>query len=294
MSVASRRAFWAALCAVAVAAVGLIGVASVAWAAHPEPWQMGFQPPASPVMEEIENFHDELLVIITVITAFVLGLLLYVMWRFSEKRNPTPSKTTHNTLIEIVWTVVPVLILVYIAFKSFPLLYFTDVTPEPDMTIKATGHQWFWSYEYPDNGNFTFDAYMIQDADIDTSKGQYRLLEADNQVVVPIDTTIKVLLAAEDVIHAFAMPAFGVKEDAVPGRLNETWFKATKEGVYYGQCSELCGNGHAYMPIVIKVVSKADFDTWVKEAQSKFAKVDGTPPSADVAQNEPANNEPSN
>jgi cytochrome c oxidase subunit 2 len=229
------------------------------------------------------------LVIITVITVFVLGLLLYVMWRFSEKRNPTPSKTTHNTVIEVVWTVVPVLILVYIAFKSFPLLYFTDVTPEPDMTIKAVGHQWFWSYEYPDNGNFTFDAYMIQDADIDPSKGQIRLLSADNNVVVPIDTTIKVLLAAEDVIHAFAMPAFGVKEDAVPGRLNETWFKATKEGVYYGQCSELCGNGHAYMPIVIEVVSKAKFDEWVKEAQSKFAKADGTPPAADVALNEPSN-----
>lgn len=289
MSVASRRAFWAALCAVAVVAFGLVGLVSGAWAAKPEPWQMGFQPAASPVMEEIESFHDILLVIITVITVFVLGLLLYVMWRFSEKRNPTPSKTTHNTVIEIVWTVVPVLILVYIAFKSFPLLYFTDVTPEPDMTIKAVGHQWFWSYEYPDNGNFTFDAYMIQDADIDPSKGQIRLLSADNNVVVPIDTTVKVLLAAEDVIHAFAMPAFGVKEDAVPGRLNETWFKATKEGVYYGQCSELCGNGHAYMPIVIEVVSKAKFDEWVKEAQSKFAKVDGTPPAADVALNEPSN-----
>ena len=289
MSVASRRAFWAALCAVAVVAFGLVGMASGAWAAKPEPWQMGFQPAASPVMEEIENFHDELLVIITAITAFVLGLLLYVMWRFSEKRNPNPSKTTHNTVIEIVWTVVPVLILVYIAFKSFPLLYFTDVTPEPDMTIKAVGHQWFWSYEYPDNGNFTFDAYMIADSEIDASKGQIRLLSADNNVVVPIDTTIKVLLAAEDVIHAFAMPAFGIKEDAVPGRLNETWFKATKEGVYYGQCSELCGNGHAYMPIVIEVVSKAKFDEWVKEAQSKFAKVDGTPPAADVAQNQPSN-----
>jgi cytochrome c oxidase subunit II len=289
MSVASRRAFWAALCAVAVIAFGLVGMASGTWAAKPEPWQMGFQPAASPVMEEIESFHDILLVIITVITAFVLGLLLYVMWRFSEKRNPTPSKTTHNTVIEVVWTVVPVLILVYIAFKSFPLLYFTDVTPEPDMTIKAVGHQWFWSYEYPDNGNFTFDAYMIADSEIDASKGQIRLLETDNRVVVPIDATVKVLLAAEDVIHAFAMPAFGVKEDAVPGRLNETWFKATKEGVYYGQCSELCGNGHAYMPIVIEVVSKAKFDEWVKEAQSKFAKVDGTPPAADVALNEPSN-----
>jgi cytochrome c oxidase subunit 2 len=289
MVVARRKAFWAALCAFAIAAFGLVGMASGAWAAHPEPWEMGFQEAASPVMEEIERFHDILLVIITVITVFVLGLLLYVMWRFSEKRNPTPSRTTHNTTIEVVWTVVPVLILVYIAFKSFPLLYYTDVTPEPDMTIKAIGHQWFWSYEYPDNGNFTFDAYMIPDADIDPSKGQIRLLEADNRVVVPIDTTIKVLIAAEDVLHAWAMPAFGVKEDAVPGRLNESWFKATKEGVFYGQCSELCGNGHAYMPIVVEVVSKDKFQEWVKEAQTKFAKVDGTPPSADVAQNVPTN-----
>jgi cytochrome c oxidase subunit II len=284
-----RRAFWAALCAFAVVAFGLLGTLSGAWAAKPEPWEMGFQPAASPVMEEIEHFHDILLVIITVITVFVLGLLLYVMWRFHEKRNPTPSKTTHNTTIEVVWTVVPVLVLVYIAFKSFPLLYFTDVTPEPDMTIKAIGHQWFWSYEYPDNGNFTFDAYMVPDADIDPSKGQIRLLSADNNVVVPVDTTIKVLITAEDVIHAFAMPAFGVKEDAVPGRLNESWFKATKEGVYYGQCSELCGNGHAYMPIVIQVLSKPDFENWVKDAQTKFAKVDGTPPPADVAQNQPSN-----
>jgi cytochrome c oxidase subunit 2 len=289
MVVASRKAFWAALCAAAVAVFGLVGIATGAWAAKPEPWQMGFQPPASPVMEEIEHFHDILLVIITLITAFVLALLLYVVWRFSEKRNPTPSKTTHNTLIEVVWTVVPVLILVYIAFKSFPLLYFTDVTPEPDMTIKAVGHQWFWSYEYPDNGNFTFDSRMIEDKNIDPSKGQIRLLSADNNVVVPVDTTVKVLLAADDVIHSFAMPAFGVKEDAVPGRLNETWFKATKEGLYYGQCSELCGANHAYMPIVIEVKSKADFETWVKEAQTNFAKVDGTPPATDVAQNQPSN-----
>lgn len=289
MVVARRRAFWAALCAIAVAAFGLVGTISGAWAAKPEPWQMGFQPAASPVMEEIESFHDILLVIITVITIFVLGLLLYVMWRFSEKRNPTPSKTTHNTTVEVAWTVVPVLILVYIAFKSFPLLYYTDVVPEPDMTIKAVGHQWFWSYEYPDNGNFTFDSYMIADSDIDPSKGQLRLLETDNRIVVPIDTTIKVLITAEDVIHAWAIPAFGVKEDAVPGRLNESWFKATKEGVYYGQCSELCGNGHAYMPIVVEVLSKAKFDEWVKEAQTKFAKVDGTPPSADVAQIDSSN-----
>jgi cytochrome c oxidase subunit 2 len=274
MEVAKRRAFWAALCAVMVVAFGLVGTISGAWAAKPEPWQMGFQPPASPVMEEIEHFHDILLVIITLITIFVLGLLLYVMWRFHEKRNPTPSKTTHNTTIEVLWTVVPVLILVYIAFKSFPLLYFTDVTPEPDMTIKAIGKQWFWTYEYPDNGNFTFDSYMIADADIDPSKGQIRLLSADTHLVVPVDATVKVLLSAADVIHAFAMPAFGVKEDAVPGRLNETWFKATKEGLYYGQCSELCGNGHGYMPIVIEVVSKDKFDEWVTQAQATYDKVE--------------------
>jgi cytochrome c oxidase subunit II len=293
MIVARRRAFWAALCVVAV--LGLLGTVSGAWAAKPEPWQMGFQPPASPVMEDIENFHDILLIIITAITVFVLGLLLYVMWRFHEKRNPVPSKTTHNTTIEVLWTVVPVLILVFIAFKSFPLLYFTDVTPEPeqtpepDMTIKAVGHQWFWSYEYPDNGNFTFDSYMIEDKDIDPSKGQIRLLSVDNPIKVPVNTNVRVQLAADDVIHAFAVPAFGVKEDAVPGRLNETWFRATKVGVYYGQCSELCGNGHAYMPIAVDVVSQEDFDKWVVESQANFPKVGSTAPATDVAQNSTAN-----
>ena len=284
MAVAKRRAFWAALCAVMVVAFGLVGTISGAWAAKPEPWQMGFQPAASPVQEEIEHFHDILLVIITVITIFVLGLLLYVMWRFHEKRNPTPSKSpcgrppTSSTrsachlLDETDGP--PAQLLVQIDFQSFPQLYFTDVTPEPDMTIKAIGKQWFWTYEYPDNGNFTFDSYMIADADIDPSKGQIRLLSADNHLVVPVDTTIKVLLSAADVIHAFAMPAFGVKEDAVPGRLNETWFKATKEGLYYGQCSELCGNGHGYMPIVIEVVSKDKFGEWVTQAQGTYDKVE--------------------
>jgi cytochrome c oxidase subunit 2 len=285
MTAARRKAFWAALCAIA----GSIGAASAAWAAKPEPWQMGFQPAASTVMEAIDKFHDILLVIITAITVFVLALLLYVVWRFREKRNPTPSKTAHNTTLEVAWTVIPVLILVFIAFKSFPLLYYTDVTPEPELTIKATGHQWYWSYEYPDDGNFTFDAYMIADGDIDPSKGQLRLLETDNRVVVPVDTVVRIQMTAADVLHAWAVPAFGVKEDAVPGRLNESWFKATKEGVFYGQCSELCGNNHAYMPIAVEVVSKEQYRQWVTEAQTKFARADGTPPAADVAQNDSDN-----
>lgn len=277
MVVARRGAFAAAFATVLL-------TAGTALADRPQPGQMNLQPPATPTMERLVDFHNQLLVIITVITLFVLGLLVYVMFRFNEKRNPTPSKTSHNTLLEVAWTVVPVLILVYIAVQSFPFLYFADRTGEPEMTLKAIGHQWYWSYEYPDHGGVAIDANLNWEA-----TGADRLLETDNRVVVPVDTKIRLLTTADDVIHAWAMPSFGIKLDSVPGRTNETWFEVMREGVFYGQCSELCGNGHAYMPIVIEVVSKAKFDEWVKEAQSKFAKVDGTPPAADVALNEPSN-----
>ncbi len=257
----------------ALAAVGLLA-AGTAGAAEPQPWQMGFQPAASPVMEEIHSFNNLLLWIISAIVVFVLGLLLYVMWRFSEKRNPTPSKTTHNTLIEVVWTVVPVIILVIIAIPSFRLLYLTDRNPdgEIEMTIKAIGHQWYWSYEYPDHGNFTFDAYMVADEDLED--GQKRLLSTDNAVVLPVDTNIRILVTASTVLHNFAMPSMGLKMDGVPGRINETWVRITREGTYYGQCSELCGTGHAYMPIMIQAVSKEDFGKWVEEAKEEFAQVE--------------------
>ena len=246
----------------------VLGV-TFAGAAQPEPWQLGFQPAASPVMREITDFHNLLLVISVLICSVVLGLLIYVMVRFNEKANPTPSKTTHNTAIEVLWTALPVLILVIIAVPSFKLLYFMDRTQNPEMTIKATGHQWYWSYDYPDHGNFTFDALMIEDDDI--QEGQLRLLETDERVVLPVDTDIRVLLTSDDVIHNWAIPALGVKIDTVPGRINETWVRIEREGTFYGQCSELCGINHAYMPIAIEAVSKAAFAEWVKKAKQEFA-----------------------
>jgi cytochrome c oxidase subunit 2 len=238
-------------------------------------WQLGFQDAASPVMHEIRWFHDSLLLpIITVITLFVLGLLIYVMFRFNEKSNPTPSKTTHNTLLEVIWTAVPIAILMVIAIPSFPLLYQQDKAVDADMTIKAIGNQWYWTYEYPDHGNFVFDANMVADENLN---GRPRLLATDNEVVVPVDKVIRVLVTATDVIHNWAIPSFAVKMDGVPGRINETWFKAEKVGTYYGQCSELCGVRHGFMPITVRVVSDADFAAWVEEAKAKFAAIPAKP-----------------
>ncbi|MEL3890587.1 cytochrome c oxidase subunit II [Ferrovibrio sp. MS7] len=242
----------------------------------PHAWGLNFQDAASPVMREVHNFHHMLMWVITLITIFVLALLVYVMVRFRASANPVPSKTSHNTLVEVAWTVVPILILIVIAVPSFKLLYFGDKTKEAGLTIKAIGKQWFWSYEYPDNGNFTFDAIMVAEKDL--KPGQPRLLETDNTVVVPVDTNIRLLVTAADVIHAWAMPAFGVKKDAVPGRLNETWFRAEREGLFYGQCSEICGAYHGYMPIKLQVVSKEAFAKWAEEAKQKFASVDGPSP----------------
>lgn len=242
-------------------------------AAQPEPWQMGFQPAATDMMARITGFNDFLLILMTVITVFVLALMVYVMVRFNAKANPVPSKTSHNTLIEVVWTVVPILILVVIAVPSFRLLYDQERMPEAGMTIKATGYQWYWGYEYPDHGDIAFDALMLEDDEL--RPGQPRLLATDNAVVVPVDTTVRVLVTAADVIHNWAMPAFGIKMDAYPGRLNETWFRATKTGTYYGQCSELCGIRHSFMPIMVKVVDKEEFADWVEWAKIEFASYDG-------------------
>ena len=226
-------------------------------------WQTGFQEAATPVAERLYEFHNFLLYIITGIVLFVMGLLLFVMVRFNAKSNPTPSQTTHNTFLEIVWTLVPVIILVVIAVKSFSLLYYMDRTENPEMTLKVTGYQWYWGYEYPDHGDISITSNIIQDADIDQSKGQIRNLSTDNPVILPVDTNIQVLVTAADVLHSFAMPAFGIKTDAVPGRTNETWIRITKPGVYYGQCSELCGTGHAFMPIEVIAVGKDEFADWV-------------------------------
>ncbi|GGF69476.1 cytochrome c oxidase subunit 2 [Azorhizobium oxalatiphilum] len=247
------------------------GAGTTAWAGmgQPSDWQIGLQGAATPVMESIHSFNTFLLVIISAIVLFVTVLLAIVVVRFNEKANPVPSKTTHNTAIEVAWTVVPVMILLAIAIPSFRLLNLELHTPEPDMTVKVTGHQWYWSYEYPDNGGFSFDSLMIAEKDL--KPGQPRLLAVDNEVIVPVNKTVRVYVTSADVIHSFAVPSFGVKIDAIPGRLNESWFKATKEGVYYGQCSELCGRDHAFMPLAVRVVSQQDFDAWVGQAKQKFS-----------------------
>jgi len=227
------------------------------------------QPPATPVKDRLSAFHDELLVIITVITIFVLGLLLYVIVRFHHQRNPVPTRTSHHTVIEMLWTVVPVLILVLIAIPSFKLMYYMDRVPDPEMTIKVTGHQWYWSYEYPDQGGLVFDSNLIPEADL--KPGQKRLLDVDNPLVVPVDTTIRVLITGTDVIHSWFVPSFGVQEYAIIGRLNESWMKIEHDGVYYGQCNQICGINHAFMPIKVQAVSKDDFRHWLVDAKKKFA-----------------------
>jgi cytochrome c oxidase subunit 2 len=227
----------------------------------PAPGQIGMQEAASPVMERLHDFHNLLLVTITAIALFVTGLLVYVMIRFNRRANPVPSTTTHHTLLEVAWTGIPVIILLLIAVPSFRLLYFMDKAPNPELTVKVTGHQWYWSFEYPDHENLAFDARMIEDKDL--KPGQHRLLEVDQRIVVPVDTDIRVLVTGADVIHSFAIPSLGMKKDAVPGRLNETWFRANREGVFYGQCSEICGTGHGQMPVAIEAVSKEAFQQWL-------------------------------
>ena len=253
--------------------LGVAGVALVAGGAafaeelgQPGPWAFDLQASATPVMDSIMQFHNWLLVIITLITLFVLGLLITVVVKFNAKANPVPSRTTHNTLIEVAWTLIPVLILVGIAVPSFRLLFEELDIPKADLTVKATGKQWYWSYAYPDNGKFEFDSLLAQDK-------LPRLLGVDNELVVPVNKVVRVEVTGADVIHSFAVPAFGIKIDAIPGRLNETWFKATKTGMFYGQCSELCGRDHAFMPIAVRVVSDQDFAAWVATAQKKFAAV---------------------
>jgi cytochrome c oxidase subunit II len=271
------------LTAIAVTVVALLASARAAFAAlgHPVPWQMDLQDAATPVMQDIASFHYFLLWVIGVISVFVLALLLIIIFRFNARANPTPSRTTHNTLIEILWTVLPVLILAVIAVPSFRLLFLELDVPHPDLTIKATGKQWYWSYAYPDNGNFEFDSLMVPEKDL--KPGQPRLLTADNEMVVPVNKIVHVLVTGADVIHSFTVPSFGVRIDAVPGRINETWFKATIEGVYYGQCSELCGKDHSFMPIAVRVVKDSDFTAWVEDAKKKYAGVESVPPNTFAA-----------
>ena len=261
------------------AAVLLSGMAAAsASAGQPEPWGLGFQDPVTPTMENIAWFHDIILLpVITIITLFVVGLMGYAMWRFRESRNPEPSRTTHNTLIEVLWTAIPTVILVLIAIPSFRIMYENDRIEQADLTLKTIGRQWYWSYQYPDHGDFEFDSNMIPDEEIDLSKNQVRQLSVDNPVYVPVNKNIRVLFTSSDVLHAWALPAAGIKLDNVPGRVNETWMRIEKEGVYYGQCSELCGTGHGYMPIEVRAVGQEEFDAWVEKMRKEYAEAGDAP-----------------
>ena len=272
------------LTAVAVTICALMAGLGAVWAGDGKPsdWQMNFQQSATPVMDDIVRFHTGLLYTIVAIAGFVLVLLLIVIVRFNARSNPTPSRTTHNTTLEVAWTVIPVVILVAIAVPSFRLLFLQLNTPQADLTVKATGKQWFWTYSYPDNGKFEFDSVLIRDV-TKLRADQPRLLGVDNEMVVPVNKTVRVITTGAEVIHAFAVPSFGVKIDSVPGRINETWFKATREGIYYGQCSELCGKDHSAMPIAVRVVSEQAFAAWVEEAKRKFAREDTGPPTSVAA-----------
>lgn len=256
--------------------IGAAVAALMAFAAHPAAalpveWGLGFQPSASPVMDQIQSFHNLLLWIIVATCLFVLGLLAWIVIRYRAAANPVPSKVHHNTLLEVAWTLIPVIILVFIAVPSFRLLYFQETLPTPDVQIKAIGKQWFWSYEYSGSAaGFTFDSLGLSDADAKAA-GKPRLLGVDNAMYVPVNKVIEVETTAADVIHSFAMPQMGVKIDAVPGRLNKTWFRATKTGVFYGQCSELCGSRHAYMPIELHVVTDAEYAAWLAKSKAEFA-----------------------
>jgi cytochrome c oxidase subunit 2 len=235
-----------------------------------ENWQFGYSESVTTVMDDIVYLHDKIMLpIIVAICVFVLFLLIYSLIKFRSSKNPIPSTTSHNTLIEVLWTLIPCIILVVIAVPSFRLLYKQDIIPKSDVTLKVTGYQWYWGYEYPDQ-KISFEANIVETKNL--KPNQPRLLETDNYVVLPVNKVVKVLITANDVLHAWAMPSFGVNKEAVPGRINETWFKAQKEGIYYGQCLELCGSKHAFMPIVVKIVSEKEYNEWLKVAKVKFAK----------------------
>ncbi len=259
--------------ALLLVALGVAALGAGAWANEPHPWQLGMQAPATPVKERLHAFHNELLIIIFCISIFVLGLMVYVIVRFSAKRHPVPTRTSHNTVIEVLWTVVPVVILVAIAIPSFKLMYYMDEIPKADLTVKVTGHQWYWTYEYSDQAGLSFDSNIIQDKDL--KPGQKRLLDVDNPLVVPVGATVRVQVAGTDVIHSWYVPSFGVQEYAVVGRLNETWFQVERPGTYYGECNQICGVNHAFMPIVVTAVAKGDFDKWLVDAKKKFAAAPG-------------------
>jgi cytochrome c oxidase subunit II len=241
----------------------------------PRPWEMAMQPAFSPMKKEIIELHDLVLVLITIIMVFVGALLIWVCYRYSEKRNPTPSQTSHHTGLEIAWTVIPVLILVVMAIPSFRLIYYLDRTPDPDMTIKVTGHQWYWEYTYPDNGNVDVESRFIADEDL--KPGQLRLLEVDNQLVIPVGKKIRILTGSADVIHSFFIPSLGAQRYAIPGRTIEMWIEADKPGVYYGECNQICGQNHSKMPIAVHAVTEAEFNTWIEQAKKAASNTTANP-----------------
>jgi cytochrome c oxidase subunit 2 len=274
-----------------LSAIAGLGVVSSAQAQPivgvPHDWQMNFPPAYTPLMERVESLNDLLLIIISLICAFVAGLIIFAVWRFHASRNPTPTTTTHNTVIEIAWTVLPILILVIIAVPSFRLLYYGDKATDAAFTIKVTGHQWYWSYDYPDQGNFSVDSRILSEADRVKQKPEVpRLLAVDEEMVIPKGTTIRIIGTAADSMHGWTVPGFGIKKTVIPGRLNEGWINVRDEGFYFGQCSQICGNNHSFMPIAVRVVSKPEFDKWV-EQKKKSA---GLVPATDVASATPPAN----
>jgi cytochrome c oxidase subunit 2 len=248
---------------------GMLLPMGVAFAQQPQPWQIGMQPAFSPVKERIIALHDLVMVIITLVTIFVAVLLLWVCYRYSAKRNPTPSRTSHNTMLEVAWTVVPVLILVIIAVPSFQLVYYEDRTVDPDLTIKVTGHQWYWEYTYPEKGPIDFQSYIVPEDQL--KPGQLRLLDVDNQLVLPVGKKVRILTTSGDVIHSFFIPSLGVQRYAIPGRTIETWVEITAPGDYYGECNQICGTNHSQMPISIHALAPAEFDAWLTTAKTKYS-----------------------
>ena len=232
-------------------------------------WQLSFQNPATDLMCSVVGLHNVILIVMSLITVFVLFLLFYVSFRFSAKRNPIPSTRTHNTVVEVLWTAIPIVILVVLAIPSFKLLYQQEKSENYDMTVKVIGHQWYWEYEYPDHGDFYFESYMVQEQDLE--EGDLRLLTVDNPLVIPANKNIQILITAGDVLHSWAVPSMGLKTDAVPGRLNETWVNVKEPGIYRGQCSEICGSGHGFMPVVVKVLPEREFMAWANEAKNNYA-----------------------
>ena len=256
---------------VGLAAMLLLSTSVPALAQVPHPWQMGLQAPHSSVQAEVQSLNTFLLYIIIGIATFVAALLLYVIVRFNHRANPIPSRTSHNTTIEILWTTVPVLILIAIAVPSFRLVYYQDRATHPDMTIKVTGHQWYWEYTYPEEGGLDFQSYMIPSKQLKPEQKSLRQLAVDNPLVVPVGKNVRVLIASGDVLHSFFIPSLGVQRYAIPGRLIETWFNVDKPGDYYGECNQICGINHDGMSIEVHAVSQADYVAWLKDAKNKFS-----------------------